>query len=167
MPMADGAKASHARMTLARRGDYDEASGHLLAALAADSTSSRAHWGMGRVREFQGRLRQAVRHYRASAKVRANPEVFSRLAWILATTSDAGLRDGNEAVRLSRQVAQMTRYKDPTVLSVLAAAFAAVEAFDSSRAIARRALAIVGADSTTAGRNLRVRLESYVHQSAK
>ena len=154
-------------MTLARRGDYDEASGHLLAALAADSTSSRAHWGMGRVREFQGRLRQAVRHYRASAKVRANPEVFSRLAWILATTSDAGLRDGNEAVRLSRQVAQMTRYKDPTVLSVLAAAFAAVEAFDSSRAIARRALAIVGADSTTAGRNLRVRLESYVHQSAK
>ena len=164
---ASGPAHAELGMVLARTGDYEAASAQFEAALVADSTSSRAHWGMGRVRESQGDLAAAAAHYRTSAGIRANPEVFSRLAWILATAPDEGVRDGSEAVRLARQGAEMTRYKDPMVLSILAAAFTEVGAFDSARSIARRGLALIESDSTPAASSLRRRLEGYTRTSVE
>ena len=56
------------------------------------------------------------------------------LSWLLATTADAGLRDGAEAVRLASRACELTRYQQTLYIGTLAAAYA--EAGDFKRAIA-------------------------------
>jgi hypothetical protein len=60
-------------------------------------------------------------------------EAFERRAWILATCPDAQIRDGKLAVAAATRAAELSQWKDPTVLSTLAAAFA--EAGDFSSAV--------------------------------
>ncbi len=149
-------------LLLAQQQEYDTAAAHFSRALAIDSTLAKAHWGMGRVREFQGQLAEAIEHYRASMRSQANPEVMSRLAWILATAEDRTLRNGSEAVKIARRLADLSGYKDPVVLNILAAAFTEVGAQRSAGSIARRALNLVASDTTASTVRLRGALESYL-----
>jgi tetratricopeptide (TPR) repeat protein len=57
----------------------------------------------------------------------ATPESTSALgdlAWIFATHPDEKLRDGNEAVRLAKRACTLTKRTDPTLLAILASAYA-------------------------------------------
>ena len=46
------------------------------------------------------------------------------LAWVLATSPEASLRNGKEAVRLARQAVKLGGGKQPAFLDTLAAAYA-------------------------------------------
>ena len=70
----------------------------------------------------------AVQALRLAFQSKADPAVATTMAWILATTSDAALRDGRAALALIDPVAQ-AELNDPTVLSALAAALAEVGRF--------------------------------------
>jgi hypothetical protein len=65
---------------------------------------------------------------------------MTRLAWLLATSPDASLRDGTRAIELAWRAAQLTGGRDVKVLDTLAAAFAEAGRFPEALAAARRAL---------------------------
>jgi hypothetical protein len=68
--------------------------------------------------------------------IRLYPDLFwahESRAWILATNSDARVRNGQEAVAAATQAARLTNWKDPVVLTTLGAAYA--EARDLASAV--------------------------------
>ncbi len=67
-------------------------------------------------------------------------KVQNRLAWLLATASDASFRDGAKAVALAGQANQLTAGGDPILLRTLAAAYAEAGRYEDAVATARKAL---------------------------
>ena len=69
-------------------------------------------------------------------------QVQNNLAWLLATASDASLRNGMKAVALAEAANQLTGGANPEILNTLAAAYAEAGRYADATAIARRALAL-------------------------
>ncbi|HID21167.1 MAG TPA: hypothetical protein EYP14_02040, partial [Planctomycetaceae bacterium] len=68
---------------------------------------------------------RALRCYRQAATLAPDqPEPHARLAWLLATCPDEGIRDAEEALREAQQACRLTGYGRPRCLEVLAAAHA-------------------------------------------
>jgi len=87
-----------------------------------------------------GRTREAIAQYREA--LRLNPNLtgpLNNLAWVLAASPDAGLRNGAEAVRLAEHACELTHYGDPMFLATLAAAYAEAGRFDDAVATAQKA----------------------------
>lgn len=53
-----------------------------------------------------------------------DPALLNNLAWVLATSPDAEIRNGKRAVELATKACELTEYNKPHILSTLAAAFA-------------------------------------------
>jgi hypothetical protein len=88
---------------------------------------------MGSLREQQGRVSEAIRHYLAAIQGDATDIVSkNNVAWILATNRNENLRDGPQAVRLAREMRAQTGDERPELHDTLAAAYA--EATFASRA---------------------------------
>lgn len=68
-----------------------------------------------------------------------DPLPRNSLAWLLATSSDASIRDGNRAVELANEAVRLSRGKDPTYLRTLAAAYAESGRFVEAKHNAERA----------------------------
>ena len=83
---------------------------------------------------------RAIQHYRAVMSQVSSPAVANNLAWLLATASDDGVRDGAEAVRLARHACEITSRKLPKILGTLAAAHAEQGEFGAAVRVAREAL---------------------------
>jgi Tfp pilus assembly protein PilF len=66
--------------------------------------------------------------------------VLNNLAWLLATTSNAPLRNGAKAVALATQASQLSGGGNPVILHTLAVACAEEGSYDRAAATARRAL---------------------------
>jgi twitching motility protein PilT len=64
-------------------------------------------------------------------------DVINNLAWLLATSSNDGIRDGTEAIRLAeRAYATNEGISDPRILDTLAAAYAADGSYEKAISIA-------------------------------
>ena len=83
---------------------------------------------------------QAIRIYRAALGDRPNPEISCYLSWVLATSKDDALRNGNEALQLA-QDALKANPNSPTYLNALAAALAETGRFKEAVDAADRAVA--------------------------
>ena len=59
-------------------------------------------------------------------------DALSDLAWMLATASDARVRDAAEALRLAKHAADLTGQRDAGILETLAAAYAEGGQFDDA-----------------------------------
>jgi len=100
-----------------------------------------------------GRLGEAAAEYRQVLAVKPDqPEALNNLAWLLATGSDATMRDGAEAVKLAERVCRLSGYKDAQALGTLAAAYAEAGRFSEAVSAAQQAieLAKAGGDSRLA-----------------
>ena len=74
--------------------------------------------------------------------LRWNPdctEALNNLAWSLATSSHAELRDGARAVTLAQHACELTKFEQTIFLGTLAAALAEAGKFDDALATAQRA----------------------------
>jgi tetratricopeptide (TPR) repeat protein len=71
-----------------------------------------------------------------------NHEAMSGLAWALATSPDAELRDGKRAVELATKACEMSGWKNPYHLSTLAAAHAEAGNFEEALRRHREAMAL-------------------------
>ncbi|MBK8231768.1 MAG: tetratricopeptide repeat protein [Candidatus Eisenbacteria bacterium] len=69
-------------------------------------------------------------------------EAANNLAWLLATTTDPAVRDGNEAVRIAKEAAARAEGPDPILLDTLAAAYATAGKFEQAITTVERALAL-------------------------
>ena len=153
------AAAQH-RAALAVRPDFAAAQVHLGEALAAagdlagaiaaeekgvalDPAMDAAALDLGTLLVQDGRWSDAAAAFRrglaADPADSDDPRLQARLAWLLATAPEAGVRDGAEAVRLAERASKSTGDRLPAALDVLAAAYAEAGRFADAAASARRA----------------------------
>ena len=95
---------------------------------------------LARQLEADGRVEGAMQHHREALNVDSNnPLVLNSLAWILATTSQPELRNGEEAVRLATKAVQLTDSRLPNFIETLAAAYAETGQFSKATQTVRTA----------------------------
>lgn len=111
----------------------------------------------GRQREGREALEQAV------ALNPEDPGAQNNLAWFLATSPEAALRDGRAAVRHARQACELTEWKEAGAIDTLAAACAEAGDFDEAVARQREAIATFPRDEEPAGEaeGFEARLRAY------
>src|SRR5205085_11361079 len=98
---------------LRARGDAAGAEHHLREALRIDPSNPEAHRNLAALSRDRGDLPAALSLYREALGLRPDwPAVMSELAWILATSPRATLRDPAQAVRLAEQSVQLTDERD-------------------------------------------------------
>ena len=66
--------------------------------------------------------------------------VLNNLAWLLATSPDDAIRDGKRAIELATKACEVTEWKQPHIVSTLAAGYAESGDFDSARKYSQRAV---------------------------
>jgi protein O-mannosyl-transferase len=128
---------------LLRRGRTDEAIIQYQKVLQMHPESADAHANLGSAWLAKGRVRDAMEEYTKALQISPeNLAALSNLAWLLATSSDPSVRNGPEAVRLAERAdsASSRSDKHPTVLRILAAAYAEAGQFDEAKATAQHAL---------------------------
>src|SRR6185503_7038941 len=102
-------------------------------ALRLNPNHAEAHYWLGEMAERQGKFREAVQSYREALRLRPEwPAALGSLAWLLATNSDAEIRNGPEALRLAKQAYELLKQPDPRYLSALDAAYAECGRFDDA-----------------------------------
>lgn len=118
-----------------------EAAAEYQKALALHPDYAVAHFNLGEVLREAGETREAVGHYRRALEIRPDfAPALDSLAWVLATSPDASLRDGVEAVVLAARAQEISGGRNSGFVATLAAAYAEVGRFPEAIATAERAL---------------------------
>jgi protein O-mannosyl-transferase len=102
-----------------------------------------AHYDLGIAFYKKGRAEQSVLHYQKALKIQ--PDFFeaqNNLVWILATSPEATVRNGAEALGLALQSDRITDGDNPVALRNLAAAYAEVGRFSEAVQTAQHAYSI-------------------------
>src|SRR6184192_2657047 len=122
-------------------------------ALATQPNDAGFHTALGNA-FLKGELpKDAIAEYEHAARISTqDPVPRNNLAWLLAISSDASIRDGNRAMESAKQAVRLSRGKDPNYLRTLAAAFAESGRFAEAKETAQQALqeAERGSNSTLA-----------------
>ena len=92
-------------------------------------------------RNLQNVLSKTIRRYRDALQIRPDDAATANnLAWLLATSPVASLRNGGEAVEIARRADQLSGGREPAILGTLAAAYAEAGRFPEALSTAQRAL---------------------------
>src|SRR5262249_32385302 len=86
------------------------------------------------------RARALVDHREALQQDPDNANTLNHLAWLLATSPEEVLRDGEQAVSHATRACELTGWKIPAFLDTLAAAYAACGRFDEAQRWQQQAL---------------------------
>ncbi|MCC6408109.1 MAG: tetratricopeptide repeat protein [Planctomycetes bacterium] len=130
---------------LAMRGDFAGALEHYERLVAVDPTSAVFQLGRGRALVRLGRSGEALDAFtRAHAAAPDDPGVFECLVMLRATSSDASVRDGAEALRLVDAAGPALTSFQTATARLRGAALAECGRFDEAIAEVERALRLVG-----------------------
>jgi protein O-mannosyl-transferase len=125
---------------LLRQGRMRDAMAQWQKAHATESKDARFHTALADAFLRAGLQKDAMAEYEYAAGISAqDPLPRSNLAWLLATSSDASIRDGSRAVELANEAVRLSHGKDPNCLRTLAAAFAESGRFVEAEETAQRA----------------------------
>ena len=128
---------------LYQQGRTDEAIAQWQKALATQPNDASFHTALGDAFLQRGLQKDAIAEYEHAARISPHdPMARNNLAWLLATSSDASVRDGNRAIEVAEQSVQLSGGKDPNYLRTLAAAYAEVGQFSEAIATAEQAMQI-------------------------
>jgi len=112
-------------------------------ALRVTERNHTAHSYLGASLLEQGRTAEAVREFESALQLRPDLlTVSNNLAWVLATSPEAGLRDPAGAIAAGENAARLTEQSDPAVLDTLAAAYASAGRFPDAVHTLERAIEI-------------------------
>jgi len=126
---------------LFRRGELEEAIAHYKTVLELDPGYGGALNNLGAAYTQLGRVPEAISEYRKALDLQPeNVDALKDLAWALATSPQAALRDGAAALALAKKAGQLTGEKNPLVLRTLAAAYAETGSCGMASVTARHAL---------------------------
>ncbi len=121
-------------------GQKQEALDMIQKAIDTDPAAPFSYLHLARLNVRNGDRKSAIEAYRTGLqKMPQNPDFAMQLAWLLATSSDASLRNGAEAVRLAEGVAG--RNPNAETLDILAAAYAETGRYDRAIQAGEAALA--------------------------
>jgi len=126
---------------LLRQGQLDAAIAEFRKAIELDPSYANAQNNLANALLRQDKAREALEHYEAALKLRPRSADFANnLAWLLATSSEDGIRDGQRAITLAQQAEALSRVEDPGYIATLAAAYAEAGRFPEAIAEVQRAL---------------------------
>ena len=134
---------SNLGIALSQQGRFEEAIPHFQKALEINPGQAGAHANLGNALYLRGRIPEALAQWREG--LRADPDnlaLLSQTAWVLATSPEASIRSGSEAVELAERAAQTSGRRDPAILDTLAAAYAEVGRFQAAIETTRQALVL-------------------------
>jgi Flp pilus assembly protein TadD len=148
---------------LLRQRRADEAMDHFRKAVQIDPKLASAHSSLANLLLQRGQLDEAITHYQAAIEAQpANPYYLNNLAWVLATSPQAAVRNGARAVELAQEAERLSGGKNPSILGTLAAAYAEAGRLAQAVATAQRALELATAQTNIAELNpLRAQSELY------
>jgi tetratricopeptide (TPR) repeat protein len=147
-------------------GDVDAALAHLAEAIRLEPEQAGHRANQASALQQLGREAEAIDAYRAALRLGERaPAFLNNLAWLLATGEHAGEQGAEEAVRLAREAAVATGFRNAGVLDTLAVAYAAAgrmqEAVRTAEAALELAEASGDADFAAA---IRGRLDAYARE---
>ena len=136
---------------LFQRGRVDEAIAQFRQALQIEPGYAEASYNLGEALLKKGNADEAISLYQRALQTKPDyPAALNNLAWVLATCSQASLRDGNKAVELAQRANQLTGDANPVVLHTLAAAYAEAGRFPEAVKAAQHALQLAETQSNAA-----------------
>ena len=132
---------------LLRKGRTDEAIGQYEKAIVLQPDYADVHNNLGIVLFQKGEVDQAIAHYQRALEINPqNVQTRANLAWALATSPQSPVMKA-VAVKLAQQANELTGEADPTVLHILAAAFAQRGQFPEAIETAERGLQLATAQN--------------------
>jgi tetratricopeptide (TPR) repeat protein len=118
---------------LFEQGRHDEAIGLWRKAATTLPKDGGFHTVLGSAFLKKGLRQDALAEYKLAARSSPqDPLPRNNLAWLLATCSDASIRNGSEAIELASRAVQLSRGADPSYLRTLAAANAEAGQFSEA-----------------------------------
>ncbi len=129
-------------------------------ALAIDENDAPARLGLASVLSRQGRAAEA--NEQLEALLQFDPDstsALNNLAWALATSADAHLRDGPRAVQLAEHACELTHYQKTVFIGTLAAAYAEAGRYEEAINAAQKAVNLAKKNGET---GLRTRNEELL-----
>lgn len=150
-------------VALLELGKVNESLAHLQTALEIDPNNGDAHYNLGNTFLQMGRANEAVAQYNRALEIDPNDiEARNNMAWILATCSEARVRNGLKAVEIAERADSLTANKSPVISATLAAAYAEAGRFADAVKTAQRALqlALSEGDNTRAN-SIRAQIDLY------
>ena len=130
-------------VALLQKGQPDEAIAQFQKAIELDPKNAQAVCNLGNAFHLQGRIPEALAQWRLGLQLEPNQAVvLNQAAWVLATSAEASIREGAEALKLALRAVELTRGREPAMLDTLAAAYAETGRFADATQTARRALAL-------------------------
>jgi Flp pilus assembly protein TadD len=125
---------------LLRQGRMRDAVAQWQKARATEPKDARFHTALADAFLRAGLRKDAMGEYEYAVRISAqDPLPRNNLAWLLATSFDASIRDGNRALELANEAVRLSHGKDPNCLRTLAAACAESGRFVEAEETARRA----------------------------
>jgi tetratricopeptide (TPR) repeat protein len=136
---------------LLQTGNGDEAMFHYQKALQIKPGYAEAHYNLGNILVQKGRVGEAITQFQTALQIKPDyAKALNNLAWLLATCSQASLRNGNQAVELAQRANQFAGGGNPVFLGTLATAYAEAGRFPEAVETAQRALQLAEAQSNPA-----------------
>ncbi|HEY3864353.1 MAG TPA: tetratricopeptide repeat protein [Verrucomicrobiae bacterium] len=137
---SDAQTRSNLGQALNQQQQWAEAAEYLRPLAESEPSNSVAQFQYGLDLEHLGQTREAVNHYEAALRQNPDlPDALQHCAWIAATDSQPGLRDGAKAVRMAARACELTGQKRPSMLLTLAAAYAEAGRFGEAVSTAEKA----------------------------
>jgi len=146
-----------------QRGDAPAAIREWRRALDLEPQYAEAHESLGDALCAQGQTAGAVAHWRDGIRLQPNhASELRRAAWALATSPDAAIRNGAEALAFAVRAVEIAGEKDARMLDTLAAAYAERGQFADAALTARRAVTqAVRQNQPTLADEIRTRIALY------
>ncbi|MGD0815093.1 MAG: tetratricopeptide repeat protein [Verrucomicrobiota bacterium] len=137
-------------IVLLEKGDVDEAITHFQRALQINPRNANAQNNLANALLQRGNMGDAIAHFQQALQIHPDePAIQNNLAWLLATSSEASLRNGAKAVELARQANALTGGNNLTVLRTLGAACAEAGQFPEALEFAHHAMRLAEAQSNS------------------
>ena len=126
---------------LLEKGELDNAIEHSRAALSIQPNDADCHTVLAIALDEKGQSTEAIEHYEKALKISPRSvSALNNLAWLLATGSNASLRNGVRAIQFAQQADQLSGGKNALVLRTLAAAYAEAGQFGKAIESAQAAM---------------------------
>jgi tetratricopeptide (TPR) repeat protein len=149
----DGNSRAHLNLgsALGGQGEFDESIRHFERAIELNPSLDEPYALLGETYARLGQMGRALPWFDlALERLPDNPFLLKRVAWLLATVDEDGVRDGRRAVSLAERAVELTRREDAIAFDTAAAAYAEVGRFSEAVNAVQAAIALATAQGNLA-----------------
>jgi tetratricopeptide (TPR) repeat protein len=113
---------------------------HAVTVLVLMPGSTDAHYYLGKALVLTGHVADGLGHWKQALQSQPDSlQVLNDMAWVLATSRDDGVRNGEQALSLAQHAAQLTSEQEPAILGTLSAVYAEMGQFNKAIELGQRA----------------------------